>query len=164
MDDRDPKQVSVWMARAIAYVVYAYVLITEFILLQGFLLKLLGANPGSSYVDWAYRSLERVMSPFRGIFEPVDLDGNAVLDTSIIFAMVIYGIVALLVRALLDWLTFRLQLLDSEDQRPRRNPGDVAAAYAAGYEAAAGQSVQNPPTTVEAPRISPDGPPEPGSR
>ncbi len=111
MDSSDPKQVTVWMARAVAYLAYAYLVITEIILVQGFLLKLFGANTGSSYVDWAYRSLERVMAPFRGIFESVELDGNSVLDTSIIFAMVIYGIAAIVVRSLLDWLTYRLDRL-----------------------------------------------------
>lgn len=166
MDDRDPKQVSVWLARGVAYLVYAYVLVTEFILLQGFLLKLLGANPGSSYVDWAYRSLDRVMSPFRGIFESVELDGNAVLDTSIVFAMVIYGIIAVVVRALLDWLTYRLHALEADDTPPRATTADVAAAYAAGYDAAAGANFPTPPPTPPTPAASPASqelPPEAGT-
>jgi hypothetical protein len=166
MNDRSPSQVSVWMARAIAYLVYVYVLISEFILLQGFLLKLLGANPGSSYVDWAYRSLERVMSPFRGIFESVELDGNAVLDTSIIFAMVIYGIGALLVRSLLDWLTYRLQVLESTAGRPPATPNDVATAYTAGFDAAATATIPIPtpgPTAGVAP-VSPVPAPEAGTQ
>ena len=112
MDFKDPKEVTVWLTRAIAYVAYAFLLISEFLLLQGFLLRLFGANPDSDYVQWAYRSLERVMAPFRGMFTPIELDGNSVLDTSILFAMVMYGIALLAVRALLDWLTYRLMRLE----------------------------------------------------
>jgi hypothetical protein len=31
------------------------------------------------------------MAPFRGLFEPVPLDGRSVLDPSILFAMLVYG-------------------------------------------------------------------------
>ncbi len=48
------------------------------------------------------------MAPFRGIFEPVQLNGDSVLDTSVIFAMIVYSIVALFLHALIDWLTQRL--------------------------------------------------------
>lgn len=112
MDTSDPRSVTVWLVRALAYVAYAYVVITQLILLQGFLLLLFGANPTSSYVRWAYRSLERVMEPFRGIFTPVELNGDSVLDTSVLFAMFIYGVLILVIRALLDWLTYRLRRLE----------------------------------------------------
>jgi hypothetical protein len=140
MDTSDPRQVSIWLARAIAYLAYAYLLITEFILLQGFLLQLFGANPGSSYVDWAYRSLDRVMAPFRGIFESVQLDGNSVLDTSVIFAMVIYGVLALLVHSLLEWLTYRLERLERKRLLSEARENAEADAYRAGYTAAATSS------------------------
>ena len=48
MTEPDPKQATVWVARAIAYVAYAYLVIVQIILVQGFLLLLLGANTGSS--------------------------------------------------------------------------------------------------------------------
>ncbi|HUW01432.1 MAG TPA: hypothetical protein VMW08_03665 [Acidimicrobiales bacterium] len=112
MDARDPKSVTVWLIRALAYLAYAYLVVTQFILAQGFILRLLGANPDSGYVQWAYRSLDRSMEPFRGIFEPVAVHGDAVLDTSILFAMFIYGLLIVLVRALLDWLTFRLERIE----------------------------------------------------
>ena len=117
MDLSDPRTFTVWMARAIAYVLYAFLIVSEFILIQGFFLKLFGANPSASYTEWAYRSLDRVMAPFRGIFTSIELDGNSVLDPSIIFAMIIYGLVALVVRAGLDWLTYRLARLQQEQEQ-----------------------------------------------
>ncbi len=122
MDTHDPKSVTVWLARAVAYVAYVYVLVTQFILAQGFILLLLGANPDTDYVQWAYRSLDRAMEPFRGIFPPVEFNGTAVLDPSILFAMFIYGLLILLIRALLDWLTVRLRRIE------RLNAADQAAA------------------------------------
>lgn len=126
MSDSNAKTTTIWLGRAIAYVVYAFILVSQIILVQGFLLLLLGANPGNDYVDWAYRSLDRVMEPFRGIFTPIEFEGNSVLDTSILFAMVIYGIALLLMRALLDWLTHKLH--DAERERELQRA--IAAAEA----------------------------------
>jgi hypothetical protein len=137
----------VWLARAVAYVAYAYIVIVEIILVQGFLLLLFGANTGSSYVDWAYRSLERVMAPFRGIFDSVQLNGNSVLDTSVIFAMVIYGILAILVRSLLDWLTYRLQRLERDRMlEEARAQAEANNAYSAGYASAGYPAGTSDPT------------------
>jgi hypothetical protein len=75
-----------------------------------------------------YRSLDRVMAPFRGIFETVPLNGDSVLDTSVLFAMIVYGIAGLFLSALIDWLTQKLGMLrarnalaaTSQDGAPRR--------------------------------------------
>ena len=48
------------------------------------------------------------MAPFRGLFEPVPLDGRSVLDPSILFAMLVYGIVAFALGGLIGWLTGRI--------------------------------------------------------
>jgi uncharacterized protein YggT (Ycf19 family) len=96
------------IARALAYLVYAFVIVALVLLLLGFILKLFGANPDAPFAEWLYRSLRRVMAPFRGLFEPVPLDGRSVLDVSILFAMIVYGIVALALHALIEWLTTRI--------------------------------------------------------
>ena len=74
------------------------------------------------------------MAPFRGIFESVDLTGSSVLDTSVIFAMVMYGILALVVHSLLDWLTYRLQRLEERRLREEaRAEAEAAALQARAY-------------------------------
>jgi uncharacterized protein YggT (Ycf19 family) len=93
------------IARALTYLVYAFVLITLVILVLGFFLLLFGANPDAPFAEWAYRSLDRVMAPFRGIFESVQLNGESVLDTSVLFAMIVYGMVGIALSALIQWLT-----------------------------------------------------------
>lgn len=112
----DTLRLTVLLTRAVAYVVYAFVILSVLILVQGFILKLLGANPDAGYADWAYRSLNRVMEPFRGLFIPIEIDDRSILDTSILFAIAVYGVVGIAIRALLDWLTYRLRLIVGHDQ------------------------------------------------
>jgi uncharacterized protein YggT (Ycf19 family) len=96
------------IARALTYLVYAWVVVALAILVLGFFLQLFGANPDAPFAEWVYRSLTRVMAPFRGLFEPLALDGKSVLDTSILFAILVYGIVAMGLHALIGWLSDRL--------------------------------------------------------
>src|SRR4051812_43360530 len=107
----DASITTVRIARALTYLVYAFVLITLVILVLGFFLLLFGANPDAPFAEWIYRSLDRVMAPFRGIFEQVQLNGDSVLDTSVIFAMIVYGIAGLFLSALISWLTEKLGIL-----------------------------------------------------
>ena len=115
-----------WALRAISYLVYFYLIVVEIILLIGFFLLLFGANPTAGFTQWAYRNLERVMEPFRGIFAPIELgttgnDVAAVFDTSVLFAMIIYGIVALGFSVLIGWLSGRLdQIHAAEDELARQ--------------------------------------------
>lgn len=133
----DERRVLLWIGRAITWLVYAYLVVVQVILVIGFLLLLFGANPSAGFVSWAYRNLDRVMAPFRGIFTPIELgttsaDVPAVLDTSIIFAMIVYGIVVLAIGALVGWLTRQLDLVDNAlAERTRRGstrPGSTPPA------------------------------------
>ena len=105
-------------ARLLTYLVYAFVLVALTILAFGFFLLLFGANPDAPFAEWIYRSLARVMAPFRGIFEPVPLDGDSVLDPSILFAMIVYGLAGLLLSGLIDWLTQRLARVRVREATP----------------------------------------------
>ena len=115
------RKVVVWIVRAISYLVYFYLIVVEIILLLGFFLLLFGANPSSGFTQWVYRNLDRVMAPFRGIFTPIQLgttsgDVPAIFETSVLFAMIIYGIVALAISALIGWLSGRMaQIYAAED-------------------------------------------------
>jgi uncharacterized protein YggT (Ycf19 family) len=96
------------IARALTYLVYAFALVTLVLLVLCFVLELFGANPDAPFAEWLYRGLARAMAPFRGLFEPVPLDGRSVLDPSILFAMLVYGIVAFALGGLIGWLTGRI--------------------------------------------------------
>lgn len=68
-----PRKAVVWITRAISYLLYFYIIAVEIILILGFFLLLFGANPSAEFTQWAYRNLDRVMEPFRGIFTPIEL-------------------------------------------------------------------------------------------
>ncbi len=156
MADHDAKATTVIIARAVTWVVYAFVLVSQLLLVQGFILRLLGADPSSSYVEWAYRSLDRVMSPFRGIFEPIEFGNDSVLDTSILFAMVVYGIILLALQALLDWMARRITELD------RQHRIDQAVEHAQQTaQATIQQTGQATPTTPTPPAAGSDSAPPP---
>lgn len=96
------------IARALAYLAYAFVIVALVLLLLAFFLKLFGANPDAPFAEWLHHGLRGVMAPFRGLFEPVSLDGRSVLDVSIVFALIVYGIVATALHAVIRWLTTRI--------------------------------------------------------
>ena len=163
-----------WVVRAISYLVYFYLIVVEIILFIGFFLLLFGANPTAGFTEWAYRNLDRVMDPFRGIFSPIELgttgnDVPATFDTSVLFAMIIYGIVALLFSAFIGWLSARLnQIHAAEDELARqaeieqqrseaeaRFAAQQAAAAAAAQPTAAQPTAGQVPTTPVPPTASP---------
>jgi hypothetical protein len=93
------------LAKALLWFIYAWLIINLVLLLLAFTLRLLGANPSASFVDWVYDSVTRTMAPFRGMFQPLPLGDESVLDTSLLFAMIIYALAALFLRSAIDWVT-----------------------------------------------------------
>ena len=105
MAQRDGRLTVMAISRVVLWLLWAWVVLDLILLLLAFVLRLFGANPDAGFTEWVYRSVERAMAPFRGIFEPIELTDRSVLDTSLLFAMIIYGIVALLLHAGLEWVT-----------------------------------------------------------
>jgi hypothetical protein len=114
---RSTGRIAAIAARFIGYLAYVYIIFVEIILFLGFFLLLFGANPSSSFVEWAYRNLDRAMKPFRGIFTPIELgttNGNqieSVFDTSVLFAMII----GLLIHSLIQWLTYKVRMIERQE-------------------------------------------------
>ena len=124
------RRTTVVVAKVVTTLLYVYVIVVEVMLALAFVLRLFGADPSAGFTQFVYRSLDRAMAPFRGIFPPVVLGTNgnqvdAVLDTSILFAMLVYGLVLLAVGALVDWLARRVGTLDArlveEAEQARRD-------------------------------------------
>ncbi|MGI9598503.1 MAG: hypothetical protein ACR2QK_20220 [Acidimicrobiales bacterium] len=125
-------RVVAWLARALTYLIYFYVLVVEVVLMVGFVLLLVGANPSAGFTRWAYRNLEAAMEPFRGIFAPIELgvagnDVPAVFDTSILFAMIVYGVVAIGLNAVISWLTNRIARIERTEAIERARAEAEAA-------------------------------------
>ena len=104
MDSRDVKITVGTIAKILLWIVYVWVVLNLVLLFLAFWLQLLGANPQAGFTEWVYRSVSRSMAPFRGIFEPIVLSDQSVLNTSLLFAMIIYAVVALLLHAGIDWV------------------------------------------------------------
>ena len=164
----DIRRVTVWAVRILGYLIYAYIIVVEIFLLLGFILKLFGANPSSGFVDWVYHALDRVMAPFRGIFAPIELGtaGNdvlAVFDTSILFAMIVYGFLLLGFRLLLDWLEHRLAIIDArkaelDAERARREAQAAQDAAIAAYAQSQAVAPAQPAAAVPSPVVQPPAP------
>lgn len=109
------------VARVLLWLVYIWVTVTLVLLLLTFILELFGANPTAGFVDWVYRSVDKAMAPFNGIFKPVQLNGDSTLDTSVLFAMIVYGFIAIGLHAAIDWV-------DGLVRKAQRRSAEAAAA------------------------------------
>jgi hypothetical protein len=94
------------------------------------------------------------MEPFRGIFTPIELgttNGNieAVFETSVLFAMIVYGIVGAVVSAVIPWLSSRLQYLEAAEAEALRKK--ELDRLAAATRAAAAPNVTVSATTTQPP-------------
>lgn len=112
--------------RVLVWLVWAYFVFVVIILTFGFFLLLFNANPDNSFVEWVYRNYDRVMEPFRGIFPAATTEAESVVDISAIFAIIVYGIFALLVHALVEWISRKIAserskafYITQEEQRRR---------------------------------------------
>jgi uncharacterized protein YggT (Ycf19 family) len=95
-------------ARVVVAVVYAVVFAYVVILGIAFVLLLLGASPTASFAEWIYRASTRIMQPFRGLFPQQEINGNSIFDASLLFAIVIYSMLAVLLHGVVDWMSARI--------------------------------------------------------
>ena len=105
---RDMKLTVGTIAKVLLWLVFVWVVVSLVMLFLAFTLLLFGANPDAGFAQWVYRSVERTMAPFRGLFEPVVFNGDSVLDTSLLFAMIIYGLVARLIPSCTPFQSYRI--------------------------------------------------------
>ena len=114
------------VARIMVGFVYAVLLVYLVILTLAFFLQLFGANPAADFTDWVYTAAARIMEPFRGIFPTVQVSDRAVFDASLLFAMIIYALLALAIHALIGWLASRIARFREEEERGEHSPDDDA--------------------------------------
>lgn len=86
-------------------IVNFFVGLAELILALRVLFLLVGANPGSSFVSWIYKTSDTLLSPFRGIFNGQSISRGHVLDITALFAMLMYALFGFLLDALLHMLS-----------------------------------------------------------
>ena len=98
-------------AKAVVVLVYAFVLIDLVLLTLAFFLRLFGASIDAEFTQWVYRSVERIMEPFRGMFPTHALSEQSVVDVSLLFAMIVYSILGIALHGLVVWLTGKIATL-----------------------------------------------------
>lgn len=101
------------VAKVVVWIIYLFVLTALVILLIAFFLRLFGANPTNGFTEWIYRAADRIMEPFRGIFPTKTLTEASVLDYSLLFAVIMYTIFALVAHWIVHVVSRKLSGLTS---------------------------------------------------
>ena len=117
--ERESKSWILTAGKVITGIVYAILVVYIVILTLAFFLRLFGANPGADFTEWVYTAASRIMEPFRGIFPTTPISEHAVFDASLLFAIIVYSIVALALHSLIAWFTGRLSALKYQADRDR---------------------------------------------
>lgn len=144
-----------WISRSIILFVYAFAIACIVILAIAFFLQLFNANQTAPFVDWVYRAARRIMQPFRGIFPSVEGEQGSVFDVSMLFAMFMYGLLALGLHALIAWIDRKIASLRYEAMwrpatTPARGPDVVTIPAAAPAPPPAARVVASPPPSPPA--------------
>lgn len=124
--ERSPLALFLRIARAVVWLFYAVALVNAALLATAFLLRLFGANPDAGFSEWVFRSTERSMRPFRGLFPDRALGDVSVLDMSLLFAALVYLVAAVVIDGLFRWLGHKLAAQQAAAAREgRARPGDA---------------------------------------
>jgi uncharacterized protein YggT (Ycf19 family) len=149
------------ISRALILFVYGFAIACIVILAIAFFLQLFNANRTAPFVDWVYRAAKRIMQPFRGIFPSVEGEEGSVFDVSMLFAMFMYGLLALGAQALIAWIDRKIAAIRYESTfQPAAAPAvssGVVTIPAAAPAAAPAASSTVPAATTPTPGAPPPG-------
>ena len=93
------------MRYVLTKLIYGAFGLAELLLGLRFILKLFGANAGNDLVNWVYETSGAILDPFRGIFPTQVFKSAFVIEFSTLFAIIIYGLIALLLVYVVDLIT-----------------------------------------------------------
>lgn len=114
---KDPNTVTgLRLAKVVTWLVYAYFLLAVIVLTLDFFLLLFNASADAAFAEWVYRSADRVLEPFRGIFPSKTAENGSVLDFAVLFAIIVYGIIAMVVQSII----YRIDRAISEERAKAR--------------------------------------------
>ena len=121
-------------AKILVWIVYAYFIAAVIILILTFFLELFNASTDAAFTQWVYRTADSVLAPFAGIFPSVEAENGSIVDFAVVFAIIMYGIFAMVVHALVNWLDDRVSAERLKVQRAQwaaQAEGAAASASAA---------------------------------
>jgi hypothetical protein len=104
----DTKLVFIKISRAISYLVYGYSLVASVFLGITFFLLLFSANATTPFVKFMYQTSAAFLGPFRDIFPVRSINQTGYFSPSILFAIIMYMILALCMNALINYVTLRM--------------------------------------------------------
>lgn len=116
----DSTLVFIKASRIVTYLVYAYTLVAMIFLGLAFVLELFSANYATPFVKFVYNGSYEFLKPFRGIFPGHNVGDTGYFNSSALFAMLMYGLFAIALHALITYLTAKMaqhqQELDELEQ------------------------------------------------
>jgi hypothetical protein len=118
--------VALRVGKILVVLLYGLVVAAVVILVIAFFLQLFNASTSAPFVQWIYRSARVVLAPFRGIFPQLETESGSVFNVSILFAVLMYGLFAMGIHALISWLERKILVLRAGrsfwDERPLPPP------------------------------------------
>jgi uncharacterized protein YggT (Ycf19 family) len=95
-----------WRASQLVYMLFAVI---DGLLLIRLVLKLLGANPHAGFASFIYGFTDFFMAPFRNLLPAVGSGSSsgAVLETSVVIAIIVYALLAWVLARLIVIMFFR---------------------------------------------------------
>jgi uncharacterized protein YggT (Ycf19 family) len=117
---RGTKRWILWVGKLVTLFIYLVFLAYSVIVGIAFVLQLLGANPAADFADWIYRAADNITEPFRGLFPTTQVTDRSTFNASLLFALIIYLIVAVLLHGIVDWLTRRIAGIDRAEEQERQ--------------------------------------------
>lgn len=110
----DSKLVFIKFGRGISYLVYAFTLVACIFLGLAFFLLIFGANIDTPFVQVIYNGASDFMQPFREIFPVKQFGSNSYFSPGILFAIIIYLLIAAGVNAFIAFITNKMYLHQAE--------------------------------------------------
>lgn len=104
------------VARGVTYFAYGFAMVACAFLWLGFILLLFGANYTTPFVQFVYNGASTFLQPFRDIFATHKVSQTGYFDASALFASLMYLIFAMLLHALIVYLTTKIELHKPKDQ------------------------------------------------
>jgi uncharacterized protein YggT (Ycf19 family) len=92
------------VSHILTWLVYAFAVSAIAFLTTAFVLELFNANESAPFVQWVDRATTILMQPFRGIFPSAEAVNGSVFDAALLFAILMYGFLAMGMHALLAWI------------------------------------------------------------
>ena len=106
-------------SRVLTYLVYAYALTASVFLAIGFFLLLFSANPSTPFVEFIYKTASHFLEPFRGIFPAKSVSETGYFSASALFAILMYLLLALLMHALINYITSKMVAYENDVQEEK---------------------------------------------